>query len=244
MKRNVLPEPPLGWGNDELSEFINTANANTYATFNNLRPEYLKLSEIDAALGKMIDHLNNTPELLPAFFVVQAHASFRGAMRLVLSGQVSETYACLRLTLENALYGFYLSRNPKSGETWLCRHDSDEARNKVRTEFRVGNLLGAVKACDSQEGGVAELLYNETIDYGAHPNEHALIQRLNIAEEEGKTEFQTTYLLKGDSPASLLALRRSAQVGVCALGVLRLVYPERFELVGITDAIHRLRRGL
>jgi hypothetical protein len=91
---------------------------------------------------------------------------------------------------------------------------------------------------------VAEALYSETIDLGAHPNELALIQRLNMVEGDGKTEFPLTQLQRGDSPASLLALQRSAQVGVSALGVFRLVYPERFDILGLTDKLHHLRKGL
>ena len=244
MKRQPLPVPPPGWSNDELTAFIDDASTNTYATFHNLKSEYTKLSEIDAAFRKAVDHLSHTSDLLAAFFVVQAHSSFLGAVRLALSGQVSETYACLRLTIENALYGFYVSKNPDSGEVWLRRHKSTDARKKVRNEFKVGTLLDTLKAADPHEGSVAESLYNDTIDHGAHPNELALIQRLKIVEGEGKTEFRIAYLLRGDSPGSLLVLRKTAQGGVLALGVFGLVYPERFELIGLTDKIRLLKRGL
>ena len=242
-----LPEPPPGWGSDELSKFINIASANTYATFQNLKAEYTKLSEIDAVFREGISYLSNlpnAPESLAAFFFAQVHLSFLGAVRLVLSGQSSETYACLRLTLENALYGHYVSKNPSSAVTWLNRQTSDAAKQKVREEFKIAKLLGELKASDSKEGCAAESLYSETIDLGAHPNELALIQRLNMVEGDGKTEFPITQLQKGDSPASQLALRRSAQVGVSALGLFRLVYPERFNILGLTDKLHHLRKGL
>lgn len=44
----ALLEPPSGWGGDELTKFIDITASNTYATFQNLRAEYLKLSGIDA----------------------------------------------------------------------------------------------------------------------------------------------------------------------------------------------------
>jgi hypothetical protein len=249
MKMNYipLPEPPPGWGSDGLSKFINIASANTYATFHNLKAEYTKLSEIDVVFQEGISNLSNLPNTLgsfAAFFFPQAHLSFLGAVRLVLSGQSSETYACLRLTLENVLYGFYISKNPSSAETWLNRQTSAAAKQKVREEFKIAKLLGELKTSDSKEGCVAEALYSETIDLGAHPNELALIQRLNMVEGDGKTEFPLTQLQRGDSPASLLALQRSAQVGVSALGVFRLVYPERFDILGLTDKLHHLRKGL
>lgn len=164
-----LLEPPPGWGSDELSKFINIASANTYATFHNLKAEYSKLSEIDAVFHEGICNLSNlpnAPESLAAFFFAQAHLSFLGATRLALSGQSSETYACLRLTLENALYGFYVSKNPSSAQTWLCRQKSAAAKKKVRGEFTIARLLQELKESDSKEGCVTESLYNETIDWG------------------------------------------------------------------------------
>lgn len=242
-----LPEPPPGWGNDELTNFINAASANTYATFHNLKAEYAKLSGIDAAFHELrngLPDLPNAPESLAAFFVPQAHLSFLAAARLALSGQSSETYACLRLTLENALYGFYLSKKPSAAETWLCRQRGTAAKRKVRDEFKIAVLLSVLNTTDRKEGFVAETLYRETIDWGAHPNELALIQRLNKGKGKGRTEFPITYLHRGNSPASRLALKKTAQVGVCVLGVFRLVYRERFDILGLTDKLRCLRRGI
>ncbi len=243
-KPNDLPEPPPDWGRDTLTNFIDEARANTYATFHNLKAEYNRLSQIEAALRLATDNLSHTKDWFAAFFLMRAHACFLGAARLVLSGQATETYACLRAVLENALYGFYLSRNPASCETWLRRNESDAAKRAVRDEFTIRRLLEALKAADAQEGNVAEALYNETIDYGAHPNERALIQAFKMEKGEGRIEFQVGYLAGGDSPASLLALRRAAQVGVSVLSVFSLVYRERFDILGLNDTIRRLRQGL
>jgi hypothetical protein len=156
MSSMQIPEPPPGWGSDELSKFINTASTNTYATFHNLKPEYRRLSEIDAVFREGISNMSNlpnAPESLAAFFFAQAHVSFLGAARLVLSGQTSETYACLRLTLENALYGFYVSKNSSSAITWLNRQTSAVAKRKVRDEFKIASLLGELIRNDSCGGG-------------------------------------------------------------------------------------------
>ena len=64
MNKPPLTEPPPEWGNDELTKFLDNAVANTYATFHNLKPEYTKLSVIDAAFRKAIDHLSHPQELL------------------------------------------------------------------------------------------------------------------------------------------------------------------------------------
>ncbi len=118
-----LLTPPPGWGKDELTKFMDVARGNTYATFHNLPSEYRKLADIDAAYRKAIDSLLNTKDWFAAFFLLKAHSSFMASTRVALTGQVSESYACLRLCLENSLYGLYLAKNPSSQETWLRKHD-------------------------------------------------------------------------------------------------------------------------
>ena len=77
----------------------------------------------------------------------------------------------------------------------------------------------------------AELLYERTIDHGAHPNERALMQMLQIAEKAEHVEFKAIYL-EGDSDQLRLALKTTAQVGVCTLSLFRSIYRERFDILG------------
>lgn len=238
-----LLEPPAGWGADELSRFIDLATRNTYGTFHNLRAEYSNLSGIDAVFQKLIDNLYNTKDLFASFFLMRAHSSFRGAARLALSGQIAEAYAGLRLTLETALYGFYFAKNPAPRLTWLRRHDSAQAKQKVRDEFKIGTLLKTFQGGNAAEGSAIENLYEHTIDYGAHPNERALTQSLGVGKGGGKVRFQIIYL-NGDSRALRETCRDAAKIGACALAVFRVVYKERFDLPGLTATLQQLRQGL
>ncbi len=219
------------------------ARLNAYATFDNLKNEYGRLSGIDAGLRKLIDNLTNTNDWFAAFFLLRAHSALLSAIQLVMSGQVHEAYATLRLAIEHTLYGFYLAKNPGSRETWLRRHDGEDGKKKVREEFKYRTLVDTLKAVDATEGAVAETLYERTIDYGAHPNEQALMQALQMNRGEDRIEFQVIYL-SGDSLPLRLVLKTAAQVGVCTLGVFRLIYKERFDLLGLTETLHQLRQGL
>ena len=87
----------------------------------------------------------------------------------------------------------------------------------------------------ANQGEVVESLYERIIDYGAHPNERALMQTLQINEKAEHVEFKVIYL-EGNSDQLKLALRSTAQVGVCALSLFRSVYRERFDLLGVTGA--------
>ena len=117
MKIVNLPAPPGGWGADEVTAFIENARLNSFATYANLRLEYDKVAEIDGVFRKLVGNLLNTRDSFAAFFLLRAHSAFLAGSHLSMSGQAAETYASLRLCLENGLYGLYLSRNPSSRET-------------------------------------------------------------------------------------------------------------------------------
>ena len=104
-------------------------------------------------------------------------------------------------------------------------------------------MLNLAKAIDKAEGEVAELLYERTIDYGAHPNERALMQTLQISERAENVEFKIVYL-EGDSDQMKLAFKTTGQVGVCALSLFRSVYRERFDILGVTGALDHIKKGL
>lgn len=238
-----LPDPPAGWGDDKITDFLDNARRNAFATYGNLRPEYARLAAIDSVFRKLIDSLLNTKDWFAAFFLLRAHSSFLGAAHLAMAGQAAEAYALLRLTLENALYGLYLAEFPASRETWLRRHDSAEANQKVRGEFTVRRLLDTLARRDAQEAKVEKELYDRCINYGAHPNERALTQSLRTTRGEDRVEVQVIYLT-AETVMFQACLRTAAQVGVCALSIFRLVYKERFDLTGLTDELDRAKRGL
>jgi hypothetical protein len=243
LDRPILNMPPKGWGNDEITKFFELLQDNAYATYSNLQPWFQKFVAIDSAYRELIDNLNNSADWFAAFFVLRAHSNYLAAIRFSISGQIPETYSVLRSCLENGLYGFYLSRNPGSQETWLRRHNSEDHKQKVRDEFKVGAFLKILNSIDAKEGQVADTLYERAIDCGAHPNELALMQILKMTKDADKIEFKVSYA-EGNSPQFQLALKTTAQVGVCVLGIFRLVYKERFDLIGLTDSLNKLRVGL
>lgn len=239
----TLPEPPRGWAADPITEFIDNTRLNSFATFANLRAEYAKLAEIDRVFRRLIDTLINTEDWFAAFFLLRAHSAFLAGSHLAMSGQAAETYASLRLCLENGLYGLYLSRNPASRETWLRRHDDEAAKRRVRTEFTIRNLFDTLRASDANEARIAEELYERGIDYGAHPNERALTQGLRTEAGPDTVNFQIIYL-SADPLVLRVCVRSAAQVGASVLGIFRVVFRERFDLTDLSAELTRARRGL
>ena len=238
-----LPEAPQKWAQDQVSGFFDIARNNEYATFANLTAEVNRLLDIDLSYRKAIEALNHSQDWFAGFFVLRAHSNFLAACRLGWSGQIPECYAVLRSCLENSLYGLYLANNPNSRETWLHRHDTDESKKAVRKEFQITRMLELVKFLDRSEGEVAELLYERTIDQGSHPNERTLTQMLQVNENPNHVEFKMIYVVD-DVEQLKLTLKTTAQVGVCALSLFRLIYKERFDILGISAALEDIKVGL
>jgi len=237
-------DPPPGWGRDDLSAFVETARRNTFATFVQARQVWALLGRIDAALRRAIEGMHNARAWFEGFFLLRAHAAYLGAARLSTSGQLPEAYMILRGCLENALYGLFTHENPGLGEVWLRRHDDAASRQRVRDEFKIGRMMDLLEARDPGTGRAARDLYERTIDFGAHPNELALTSVLRLTWGEGAVRFDLNYLSDNSTPALALCLKTNAQVGVCALGTFRLVVPERFDLLGLSDELTRLNAGL
>lgn len=239
----ALPEPPNGWSDDEITKFFDDLRNNTYATYANLQSRFQKLVEIDSAFRKLIEGLQYSQDWFAIFFLIRAHSNYLAAASLSSSGQMPEAYSVLRSCIENGLYGLYLSKNPNSRETWLRRHDNDSTKKRVRKEFKVGTLLKLFSSIDSKEGQIANTLYERTIDYGAHPNELALMQTLHIKKDPDNIKFGVSYT-EDDSNKFQFALKTTAQIGVCVLGIYRFIYKERSDLIGLTDSLEVLREGL
>ncbi len=177
---------PPGWGQDSLSQFIENAWHNTFASFQNLKASYTLLNDVHLVFDNIAHNLDRTPDWFASFFLFRAHSAFLGGVRLALSGQIPESYMVLRGCIENALYGLYLSRSPASQETWLRRHDDEESKQAMKKEFTIANLFKAVQSEDARLSGIAKDLYDRTIDLGGHPNERAFFSVMKQTKDDSK----------------------------------------------------------
>lgn len=238
-----LRQPPSGWGDDSLSEFIDKTRNNVFASFERLRPQYKRLADIDSAFRVIGQNLDNPPDWFTALFLFRAHSSYLGGAHLALAGQLPEAYMLLRGCLENGLYAFYFHRNPDSRDRWLRRHEGNSAKKTVQSEFQIRALLRLLDRHEGKVAVVARDLYERTIDFGGHPNERALTQVLKLSKSDDGRRLDLNYLT-GHTEAMDLCLKTTMQVGVWALMVFDRVFPERFALLGLSDSLKHLQEGL
>ncbi|MFK4448499.1 hypothetical protein ABH944_008533 [Caballeronia udeis] len=241
------PASPPGWGDDSLSDYFRQAAHNGYGSFvqPTTRPWYDKLLAVDQAFVEAIGLMNATPaQVGEPLMLVNAHAAFRAAAELALQARTCEAYALVRSCLECALYAVHFHRKPELFEVWARRGEGERQRRAVRNAFRANHLLDGVTALNNAVGERAKHLYEFAIDMGAHPNETGIFARAAFVNRpDGQRELQIRYL--NPNPVALTAtLKTTAQTGVCTLECFWLIFRERFEIMGLKDAIDALKAGL
>jgi hypothetical protein len=160
-----------------------------------------------------------------------------------MAGQTVEVNAMLRLTLESAAYGHYIGRNSERMSTWQNRHSNEASKQATRSEFQFGKIRDWIKSDSAKLGEAFERLYEQTIDFGTHPNERGFSSNTNLEQSGDGIELQVVYLQR-DGLQLDYALKTTARVGVWCLSIFQLIYPEKWELLGIRQELEVLRVGL
>jgi hypothetical protein len=234
-------EAPAGWGEDELSRFIDRARHHQFEMFERLTGSYGRLRDLDALWQVAASNLDNTLDLYAPLFFHRSHSAFRASCQLVLAGQLPETYMTLRGCLEFALYGTFISQKPELWEVWCNRNDSHTAKKATRDTFKVGAMM---ETLDPETRPIAQACYDRTIDYGAHPNQGSVFSSVQVVEAEGALAIDTDYITAGDTLAQELALRSTAQVGVCAFRMFGRIFKQRYDLLGLWEKLRPIQNGL
>ena len=234
---------PATWRRDALSSFIDDAFRNCVATHVVKSPAFTVLSQIDGIFQQLAENLLNPDDVLAAILLLRSHAAFRGSCRMTVSGQIGEAFPLFRTTLEFALYALHINRKAEAGETWLARHDNPESTRAVRREFTTGNVMATLRGADPDLGAAIEVLYERSIDFGAHPNERASSGATTMNRQPDRVNIEAIYL-HDDTVALDHGLKTCAQIGVGALGIFELIFGLRFRILGVDEALRGLRQEL
>jgi len=237
------PVVPEGWGEESLSAFIELATRNTYGAFVHFKDWFKRLQEIDATFSKFSANMLNIPAFYEPFLFVRSHSSYRAAIRLASSGQVPEAFSLLRGCIEYGLYGFYFYKFPAAIKTWAERDDNDAGKKKARKDLTFGKMLSELDKSGGAIGKATRHLYELTIDAGAHPNRKTITLAMTREERDELISFDLAQL-NVEPMMLIMALKTCAQVGISSLKIFKLVFPERFDLLGISDDIERLSRSV
>jgi hypothetical protein len=235
--------PPPGWGQDELSKFLQETHQQQYATFHNKREATGRLVAIDELFVRVSKGWINPKSEIAAMLFLRCHAAMRAASGEAMAGQVVESYRQCRGMMENAAYAIHIHRNPHLGKVWLNRHVDKAGMKASKTSFQHIEVLESVKAANVHAGERFEQFYQRSIDFGGHPNERSVTGSMKMTKAAGRREMLAV-MLHGDDAAFNLGLKSVAQCALASLEMLQVVFNARFVLLGVNAAMLDLRRGL
>lgn len=216
--------PPKGWAADGLTEFLETARQNQFATFANFEDQMLDLKTVDDITRRSLEGRRDPNPLLPAIFLLRAHSSLRSAAGLVMAGQLYDANSIFRNCLEACGYAIFIGTDAARGERWVRRHDSIETRKAVRSEFTAKAVDAAISAGSEKLGDIYRKLYEDAIDYGAHPNERGFTLNMIIERKPNERKISQVYLSSDSRHISFL-LQRTIQIGIFIIRAIDLLFP-------------------
>jgi hypothetical protein len=233
---------PDSWGNDALSTIFQTAENNGRVTSVKFPAVYSLLQRLHLAFHRVQEVIekDNRPELLPTrFLMIRVHSSLLASMRLAMCGQAPEAYVVLRSAIEQAWYALHIAKDPSPPQRstiWLSRNDDAASKSRCKTEFTIANVRSTLDSLDPVTSKPLHQLYETMIDFGAHPNQRGVLAAIN-SSEQGKEHNYHVGILAPEPLPVVSALHETVAVGVGALKVFHLVFPERFQIMGLDSEI-------
>nr|CAD6612895.1 hypothetical protein RKHAN_02529 [Rhizobium sp. Khangiran2] len=186
---------PEGWGDDSLTAYLEEYRGNQFATFIGKPREVADLIALDGMFKRLLEGAVNPKPMIPMTFLLRAHSAYRSAAGAVMTGQLYEAQAMLRLCLEHASYGHYIGGDADLWKRWMARNESDKNKEAVRKEFSAGRVKRKLQSIDVNTGTAYETLYERLIDFGAHPNEQGFSMSSAIRRQpNGDIHLDTVYL--------------------------------------------------
>lgn len=211
-----------------FEEYVAGTTSNAHGALSRYRPFITVLRTLNSTYELLLSQLTGIGEGT-IIFAAMSHAAFLAAVKLATSGELPPSYMVFRGTLEDALYGFYLFHHPELKAIWIARHESEAAKKRVRDEFPIARmrkfLVGQNEAIGSQFG----LVYETTIDLGAHPNALALTSHLMPVPDSTDHIWQYINLRPEDQA---MCLRVGAMAALNALNIFALLFREQFVASG------------
>jgi hypothetical protein len=229
---NLSVPRPEAWTKGFLYPFIEQCWSNSIAVVGNKNVIGSRLTAIDNIFEHAHQNVkpNSMAQVVPSFLALRSFNAFR-ASGMVCLCLPTESYPLQRTCLETAGYARLIASDSKLSEFWLNRTDDAEAKSR----FTNRAVREAIASGDEGLAKIYQELYERTIDFGAHPNEKSVT--INIVKESVGTGSLQYRLLAGDGPGLDLALRTCAQVGVCSLKVLNLVFKQQFDAMNFEKRI-------
>ena len=201
---------------------------------------------IDKTFRDLEKNLSQEKDLYFALFLQRSHSSFLNSIRLGISGACAETFVLCRNVIECALYSLHIEANENLWKIWIDRHENAKSNSESRQNFSYKNLIKTLEDKDKNLARIINILYNNTIDFGAHPNQRAITSNITMNNKEvnGSNLNLLTYFLAKDQTTTAHCHKAILEIGIGALSIFSNVKPSYFKLLGIDETIEKLKYDL
>ena len=112
--------------------------------------------------------------------LLRCQYAFRVAAGLALARQVVEAFVMQRPVLEYAGYCLLIHQDPTQQLVFLGRHTGKKELKEQKEAFKVGRVRDVLLRHDAQLAERFDDLYNQSIDFGGHPNPCALVSAIDF----------------------------------------------------------------
>lgn len=203
-----------------IANFLKVAEDNTTETIDALPQAFEFIEQIDLLVREFISEAGDISPPLAGALLLNAHASFRAAFRLTLSGQLPPVFMALRGALESALYGNAVIQNRELQDIWLKRHSDQEGRNRCKNAFSIKKLLGYLTNAQGAEfTALIKDQYEACIDFGGHPNSRSVMSHLKLEELENSVTLEFAYLHGYKSAELRQSIIACAEIGISIINI-------------------------
>lgn len=225
---------------DSLLKFFDAARMNQSANRINFPQLYEVIELVDDCFARAGADLMNPKPFTTITLLGRCQYAYKAAAGLALAGQVNETFVMLRSVLEYAGYCLAIYEKPMLQNVFLDRHNGETKMKAQKLAFQIGTVRTAIGRHDAALADTFDQLYRRTIDFGGHPNPYGSVSTTVFDEREGETTMKIL-AFSDDPPIVKFGLMSTAQAGLTALGILRHVFKEKFDLLGIRQEIDVLK---
>jgi hypothetical protein len=226
-----------------LQSFFDAVRTNQRAN-SKIFPDWTSIIErIDRCFVRAGQSLHDPKPLMSGLLLDRCPYAFKTASGMALAGQVVEVFPILRSVLEYAGYCLLLCKTPELQRVFIFRHASDAEMKAQKRAFTIKAVREVVTRHDARLAVLYADLYQRTIDFGAHPNPHAIFSAMApLDEREGQAGLMTMALYS--EPKILVhAFKSTGQVGLAALHVLQYAFRSDFERLGIGREIEEIAKA-
>jgi hypothetical protein len=222
---------------DELTQFFATVTHNQKANIAAFPNWYRLVRRVNDCFQRAGANLENPSPLMSAILMLRCQYAYKAAAGMAFSGQVVETFPMLRFCLECAGYAIVIFRDPELQTVYMSRHVDEAGMEAQKRKFTIGELRKSIMAVNQAVGATFDGLYQRTIDFGGHPNPHAMMSAIEMGQASGGF---SALALSTDHQVLQHAMKSTAQAGLCALLIFQHVFRSTFKSLGVTADIDAL----